>query len=66
MNEYDGMYDVTSWLEFDRNMEDHRESQDDMLSLYLIMSANRRKLELEDVIMKEKTIRSWSNFNQMV
>jgi hypothetical protein len=65
MNGSAGMFDVASWLKFDNSMEDRREPREKMFSRYENVMAYRRKLELEDDIMKEQIIRSRSNLNNM-
>jgi len=60
-----GMYDIANWLKFDNSMEEIREPHDNMFSRYENMMAYRRKRELEDIIMKEKIIRSQSNLNNL-
>jgi len=54
-----GMYDITSSLKYDR-MEDFRE-RDYMFCRYENMMADRRKRQLEDIIMKERIMRSRSD-----
>jgi len=58
-----GIYDNSSWLKFDNYMEDRREPLENMFSKYENMMTYRRKCELEDIIMKEKIIRSQSQSN---
>jgi hypothetical protein len=65
MNGSTGMYDVASLLKFDNSMEDHREPRDNMFSRYENLAAYRRKWELEDIIMKERIIRSQSDLNSL-
>jgi len=58
-----GIYDNTSWLKFDNYMEDRREPLENKFSEYENMMSYHRKCQLEDIIMKEKIIRSQSQAN---
>jgi len=64
MNGSAGMYDIASSLKFDNRMEDLRE-RDNMFSRYENIMAYRRKRQLEDIIMKERIIRSQNNVNNL-
>jgi hypothetical protein len=57
-----GMFDTASSITFDKRMEDLKE-RDNMFCRYENIMGYRRKRQLEDIIMREKNMRSRLNFN---